>query len=141
MTDNLQQPLRLASWGIAVAILTLSFVPPSLRPETGAPSLIEHFFIYLACGTAFGVSYSRKRGFLTIFFAIFAGLVEAAQYFVPGRHARVSDFVVDALAMYIGLLATLLAERCFDRPVLAFVPIATRRRNLSGSKEDKEIEH
>jgi len=31
-------------------------------------------------------------------FVIFAGAIELAQIFVPERHARFSDFVIDALA-------------------------------------------
>ena len=37
---------------------------------------------------------------------LFAGAIELAQLFVPGRHARLSDFVVDALAACIGLAAS-----------------------------------
>ena len=33
---------------------------------------------------------------------IFAGAIELAQFFVPGRHARLSDFIVDGLAACIG---------------------------------------
>jgi VanZ family protein len=39
---------------------------------------------------------------------MFAGFVEIAQLFVPGRHARLSDFIVDALAMCVGALAVML---------------------------------
>ena len=48
---------------------------------------------------------------LAILFVIFAGVIEAAQLFAPGRHARLSDFVVDTLGMYVGLLAVALAVR------------------------------
>jgi VanZ family protein len=34
---------------------------------------------------------------------LFAGAIEFAQMFAPGRHARISDFLVDALAAYLGL--------------------------------------
>jgi len=37
---------------------------------------------------------------------LFAGAIELAQLFVPGRHARLSDFTVDALAARIGLAAS-----------------------------------
>jgi hypothetical protein len=38
---------------------------------------------------------------------IFAGAIELAQLFAPGRHARLSDFIVDASAACIGLAAAL----------------------------------
>jgi VanZ family protein len=34
----------------------------------------------------------------------FAAFVEVVQLFVPGRHARLSDFAIDALAAIIGLI-------------------------------------
>jgi VanZ family protein len=37
--------------------------------------------------------------------------IELAQLMVPGRHARVSDFIVDAAAACIGILAGALAVR------------------------------
>jgi VanZ family protein len=41
---------------------------------------------------------------------IFAGTVEIAQLFVPGRHARLSDFIVDALAISAGLISVLMMD-------------------------------
>ncbi len=111
MRYDLLQPFRMMSWGLAIAILALSFVPPDLRPETGAPRFVEHFFIYVAAGTAFGIGYSCKQGVLAMLFLIFAGSIEAAQLFVPGRHARLSDLLVNVLARYIGLLAVSLVAR------------------------------
>jgi len=35
----------------------------------------------------------------------FSGAVEIAQLFVPGRHARLSDFIVDGLAITVGVMA------------------------------------
>jgi VanZ family protein len=41
----------------------------------------------------------------------FSAAIEIIQLSIPGRHARVSDFVVDALGVSIGVgLACLLAE-------------------------------
>jgi VanZ family protein len=36
---------------------------------------------------------------------IFAGAIELAQTFVPGRHARLSDFIVDAVTMCVAVAA------------------------------------
>jgi VanZ family protein len=99
---------KIASWTLAAAIIILSVVPPSLRPETGVPHEIEHFMMYAVTGFAFGVAYELRYATLAIFLVLFAGLVEIAQLFVPGRHARLSDFIVDALAMCVGALAVML---------------------------------
>ncbi len=102
---------RIAAWSLTTAIIVLSVVPPGLRPETGTPHDLEHFVIYLATGLAFGLGYDLKRGLLAILLVIFSGSVEITQLFIPGRHARLSDFIVDALAMCCGVLTVSLVSR------------------------------
>ena len=67
--------------------------------------------IYLATGLAFGLGYDRKRDLLAILLVIFSGSVEIIQLFIPGRHARLSDFTVDALAMCCGVMMVSLVSR------------------------------
>jgi VanZ family protein len=95
---------RIAAWVLTATIVILSLVPPNLRPETGTPHILEHFIIYVATGFAFGLGFSRRRhGMLAIYLVIFCGSIEIAQLFVPGRHARLSDFIIDAVSACIGL--------------------------------------
>lgn len=94
---------RIAAWGLAAAIVILSLVPPTLRPETGVRHSLEHFTIFVATGFAFDLSYKRRRDLLAIFL-VFCGSIEVAQLFVPGRHARLSDFIIDAAAACFGLV-------------------------------------
>lgn len=101
---------RIAAWCIAASIAVLSVVPPTLRPETGAPNQLEHFLIYFAAGFAFGLGYKFARTLLAILSVMFCGCIEVLQLFVPGRHARLSDFIVDALAMCVGLITTSLVR-------------------------------
>ena len=91
--------------GLATAIVALSVVPPSLRPETGLPHGIEHFVIYWGTGLAFALGYELKPALLATRLVFFSGAVETAQLFVPGRHARLSDFIVGALAITVGVMA------------------------------------
>ena len=101
---------RIAAWGLGAAIVVLSMVPPSLRPETGTPHSVGHFTIYGATGIAFGLGYKHRHDLLTILLVIFSGSIEIAQLFVPGRHARLSDFIIDAIAACIGIaMASLLS--------------------------------
>ena len=102
--------MRSVAWCLAAAIVALSVVPPGLRPETGAPHHLEHFIIFAATGLAFGLGY-RQRSLVAPLLVAFSGAVEVVQLLVPGRHARVGDFVVDALAACCGLLAATLANR------------------------------
>ena len=102
--------VRITAWSLSAAIVALSVVPPRLRPETGAPHHLEHFAIFAATGLAFGLGY-RKRWLVAPLLVVFSGSVEVAQLLVPGRHARLSDFVVDALAACFGFLAVSLTNR------------------------------
>jgi VanZ family protein len=94
---------RIIAWSLATAIVVLSVVPSGLRPETGAPHRLEHFVIYSATGLAFGLGYRGKLSLLAPLLVVFSGLVEIIQLLVPGRHARLSDFVIDVAAVCLGL--------------------------------------
>jgi VanZ family protein len=98
---------RAAAWLLALAIVLLSVVPPSIRP-TVAPSyalahVLEHLLAFLAIGLAFGVAYPRRGWTLTGALVAFTGAIEVVQLWVPGRHARISDFLLDATALCIGM--------------------------------------
>jgi VanZ family protein len=99
MTFSLVKAARFTGWFLASVITLLSLVPPVLRPETGVPHEVEHFTIFFATGLAFGFGYPRRPLAVAILLIVFAGIIELAQLFVPGRHARLTDFVVDALAL------------------------------------------
>jgi VanZ family protein len=101
---------RIAAWLLAAIILILSVVPPWLRPETPAPHDLEHFAIFVAAGAAFGFGYNRRPIPLMAALVLFTGVIEAAQLFVPDRHARLSDFMVDALAACIGVTIALITN-------------------------------
>ena len=95
---------RIAAWSLATAIVILSLVPPTLRPGTSAPHNLEHFVIFAATGFTFGLGYKRRHDLVAICLVVFSGSIEMAQLFVPGRHARLSDFIIDAIAVCIGLV-------------------------------------
>jgi VanZ family protein len=102
---------RLLAWALAAIITYLSLVPPGLRPETGAPHDLEHFAIFALTGLAFRLGYDRRHLRMSVLLVAFSAAIETAQLFVPGRHARLGDFLVDALALTLGVLAANLIIR------------------------------
>ena len=94
---------RAIGWLCIVAIATLSVVSPSLRPVTFVPHDLEHAAIFALTGFALGLGYQNRIAQHMIALTIFAGAVELAQIYAPGRHARLADFVVDALAACLGV--------------------------------------
>jgi VanZ family protein len=105
--------VRILAWMLATAIVILSIVPPSLRPETGTPHAFEHIAIFFVTGLLFGIGYDRRHWLLGALLVVFSGTVELAQLLVPGRHARWSDFVIDALAISAGVAVTSLVRPIF----------------------------
>lgn len=99
---SVRKVARIAGWVLLIGITALSLVPPGLRPVTGMAHAIEHFAIFAITGFTFGLAYDRKPVGIMLVLVIFAGVIELAQLFVPGRHARLSDFIVDALAACVG---------------------------------------
>jgi hypothetical protein len=100
---HMQRIFQTAAWLLAGTIVVLSLGPPSVRPATGTAHDLEHLLIFLATGMAFGLGYPRRVWLLTIALPTFAAAIEVAQNWVPGRHARMSDFLVDAVASCLGV--------------------------------------
>jgi VanZ family protein len=94
---------RATGWLVLAAIIVLSLVPPGARPTTFVPHKIEHAGIFLLDGIAFGIAYWGYERLLSIGAVIFCASIELAQLTIPGRHARLSDFFVDAIAICVGI--------------------------------------
>ena len=100
---------QFAGWACVVAIAALSLVAPSLRPVTILPHDVEHAAIFAITGFTLGLGYPNRTQLHMSALIIFAAAIELAQLYAPGRHARVIDFVVDALAACAGVaFATIL---------------------------------
>lgn len=98
-------------WLCVVAIAVLSLVAPSLRPVTFVPHNLEHAAIFAATGLALGLGYPGRTARHMTMMVVFAAAIELAQFYAPGRHPRVIDFVVDALAACAGVaLAWMIAK-------------------------------
>jgi VanZ family protein len=62
-------------------------------------------------GSAFGLAYPRRRWTVSAVGVALIGLLEIMQLWVPGRHARFEDFVVDALSACVGFALSAAADR------------------------------
>jgi VanZ family protein len=111
----MQRICRFVGWILAVAIFVLSVVPPSGRPTTGVPHNMEHLLIFLAMGLAFAVGYRNRLPAVAGGLVLFCGAIEVVQIWVPGRHARLSDFLVDVAATGLGVAAVVAATWILPR--------------------------
>lgn len=96
--------LRIVAWLLAAAVAFATLGPPGTRPHSELGQEGEHSLAFVLIGLAFGLAYTQRRLRTTTIMVAMIGLVELLQLWAPGRHARWSDFVVDALAACAGLI-------------------------------------
>src|SRR3978361_2296282 len=95
--------LRLFAWGPAAGVAFATLGPPGLRPHSNLGQDGEHALAFVLLGVAFGLAYTSNRWLTAILAVSLTGALELLQLWMPGRHARLEDFVVDALAACVGL--------------------------------------
>ena len=77
--------------------------PAAQRPHSNLRQNGEHALAFVLLGLAFGLAYARAPLRTAILVITYTGLIEVLLFRAPGRHARMEDFVVDALAACAGL--------------------------------------
>ncbi len=77
--------------------------PASLRPHSDLGQDGEHALAFILVGLAFGWAYGRNRLLTTAVAVVLIGALEILQFWAAGRHARLEDLAVDALAACVGL--------------------------------------
>jgi VanZ family protein len=97
--------LRLLAWSLAAAIAFATLGPAEQRPHLNLGQNGEHALAFVLLGLVFGLAYTRNRLPTAAFVIAFTGVIELLQFLAPGRHARLEDFVVDALVASLGLVA------------------------------------
>jgi len=102
--------LRLFAWLLAAVVTFATLGPPRFRPHSSFGQDGEHAIAFVLIGLAFGLAYSRHRLLTSAISLVMIGTIEILQIWAPGRHARFEDFVVDALAAFVGLTAAAALE-------------------------------
>jgi VanZ family protein len=108
---------RFLAWLLVAAITALSISPAEFRPVTPAPSFLEHFTVFLLTGMAFCFGYRDRKVVVSVFLTLFAGSLEFAQLWIPGRHSRLSDLLVNIAGALVGIAAIALISKL--RPIPA----------------------
>ena len=94
---------RWAAWGILFGLLLATTVPAGIRPIVVRAHYAEHFLAFAALGAAFAIAYRRQTAALLIGLSCFSLAIEIAQLFLPTRHARWQDLVVNVFATCAGI--------------------------------------
>ena len=109
--------IRLLAYGLAAAVSFATLGPPGLRPHSNLGQDSEHALAFVLIGLAFALGYPRHRLLAAGLTVVFTGALELLQLFVPGRHARLEDFLVDGLATLGGFA------------IVSIIDFATMRRS------------
>ena len=96
--------LRLIAWGLAAAVTFATLGPPRYRPHADLGQNGEHAVAFILVGLAFGLAYRQNRLLTALIGVTLTGAIEMLQFWAPGRHARMSDFIVDATAACAGIV-------------------------------------
>ncbi|TPQ37733.1 VanZ family protein [Bradyrhizobium guangdongense] len=102
--------LRISAWILAAAVAFATLGPASLRPHSDLGQDGEHALAFVLVGLAFGLAYSKRRWSVAMIAVLLIGVLELLQFFAPGRHARLEDFVVDALTACVGFVLSAAVE-------------------------------
>lgn len=95
--------LQILAWLLTAAVTFATLGPPSLRPHSPLGQDGEHALAFVLLGLAFGAAYTRHRLILAAIVVVLTGVMEVLQFWAPGRHARLEDFVVDASTACVGI--------------------------------------
>jgi VanZ family protein len=95
--------LRIIAWLLAAAVTFATLGPPSYRPHSNLGQDGEHALAFILIGVTFGLAYTEHRLRVAVIAVIMIGALELLQFWMPGRHARLEDFIVDALTACVGL--------------------------------------
>jgi VanZ family protein len=100
MTEKL---FRAAAWVSLLGLLILTVIPADERPVGGFQHDLEHFVAFGPTGFLLGLAYASRFRLLYPAALAFTLVLELSQIALPSRHARVEDFIVDAVAVCLGL--------------------------------------
>jgi VanZ family protein len=106
---------RIIAWLLAAAVTFATLGPARSRPHSHLGQNGEHALAFVLLGLAFGLAYTGNRVRTAIITVILIGVLELLQFVAPGRHARLEDFIVDALAACAGFIVAAAVDWAMQR--------------------------
>ena len=103
--------LRLLGCLMVLAIAVLSLIPGNIRPHIAgshySSHYVEHFAAYLIAAVLLGLCLRSRKQLIkiAILMTFYAGILEIAQLWIPGRNSTIADFAASSLGIWCGSLA------------------------------------
>lgn len=101
--------VRAAAWLVFVAVVFVTLGSPQYRPTTELAHDVEHALAFAVLGLLFGLGYAGNRLTIVLGAVPVIGLLEILQLWMPGRHARAEDFVVNLVTFWAAFTAACIA--------------------------------
>ena len=102
---------QIGAWLLAGAVALAALGPARYRPRLWITHYGEHALAFILVGLAFALAYPRQRLLVAVMLIVLTGLLELVQLLIPGRHARLNDWLVDVLAALIGVALVAMIDR------------------------------
>jgi VanZ family protein len=100
----MEKTLKAASWLIILGLVIVTIIPADERPVSGLQHDLEHFVAFGLAGFTFGLAYAGHLGARCLSAIVFTLALELSQIPLATRHARVEDFLVDAVGACLGIV-------------------------------------
>ena len=107
--------VRFLAWLLAADVTFATLGPPSLRPHSDLGQDGEHALAFILVGLAFGLAYRNRRRSVAAIAVVLIGVLELLQFWAPGRHARLEDFLVDAATASAGFVLAAAVDWAMSR--------------------------
>jgi VanZ family protein len=109
--------MKAASWLIVLGLVVVTIVPADERPMTGLQHEFEHFLAFMLASLTFGFAYSVSFSLRALLLSaiVFTLALELSQVLVPTRHARMEDFIIDAVTACVGIVVGYAGRRLIER--------------------------
>jgi VanZ family protein len=105
--------LRVLALLLLALLVVLTIVPANDRPVTGLQHDLEHIGAFLLPGLLLGLSLGWRTRSLLLAAIVYTLALECMQIFLPTRHARLQDFIVDSIAICAGIVVARLGMGFF----------------------------
>ncbi|MGI3900823.1 MAG: hypothetical protein ACRYGP_31040 [Janthinobacterium lividum] len=109
--DALRRAARVLFWLALAYVAFVTLSPIADRPETPFGPNVERFGAFAFVSLSLMIGYPKHRLGWFIGLVTVAGVLEASQGLVDGRHGRLHDFVIKSAGAAAGALAALAIVR------------------------------
>ena len=109
---RMSQWLRFCAWLSVLGLALASWTPAEDMIRTGVRGSFEHIAAYFISTMLWVSAFPRTSPWMIGgAFAIYAGVLEIGQIYVPGRHSQLEDFAASCLGAAIIIVPTLWIRR------------------------------